>query len=778
MPLNNQLYPSFNLSVNYFGNSNPPIFTEKPDGTLNFENNDKKWIANLRKTDFSPSGSMRIQLPFANKDEVNSLFQSASNNQFYFLSSIQVPLEVPKVVLPSKIAVVWDNSFSTSERDFLKEWTLLSSYIALLPNNSTIDLYFLNNEFKEGGTFTNNTASIEKLRQKLANTIYDGATDYSTLQSIPQAQAVLLFSDGISSFGDLNPNIKNKYYSITSLAKSDFDALKYLSETNGGRLINLNAINNTIALELLTSTPIQFLGLKNQNNVREIVPNQGLMVNNKINLAGILSTNQGSFTALFGYDGKTIKEVEVQLDAQPDIILSGFNIAQIWAHKKIQGLEINHFENHKQIAHLSKEFGVVNRNNSLIVLEDIYDYVKFEITPPEELLAEYNRLITNKKKEYANSKKTILNKIAQKTHELKVWHSTDFSTAIIEDSKSPQVKLQSATATESSRNEEGDEREYYDEGYEGEYSAKRGKIILSEISSNADYMPEFNKLNSASDIYDLYLKKRPQYKYSSKFYFDVSKLLYSKDKNLSMKVLSTLADLDLENEELFKTLHYVLQERGEKQKDLWITQKLLEWRPFDPQSHRDYALALLDNNEAQRALDVYRDLIYQDFTEELSVRDEGIEETLIMEINNIISKYPQVNKEKVNKAFIADLPVDIRVVLNWNKDHTDIDLWLTDPNQEECYYGHRYTKMGGRLSNDFTDGFGPEQFLLKKAQKGTYIIKANFFAERQLSLDQPTAIMAEVYLNYGSGENKNEKLLSSKMIIQMLTLQMIMTEKR
>ena len=30
------------------------------------------------------------------------------------------------------------------------------------------------------------------------------------------------------------------------------------------------------------------------------------------------------------------------------------------------------------------------------------------------------------------------------------------------------------------------------------------------------------------------------------------------------------------------------------------------------------------------------------------------------------------------------MPVDLRIVMNWNMNNTDIDLWVTDPNEEKC----------------------------------------------------------------------------------------------
>jgi uncharacterized protein YfaP (DUF2135 family) len=100
--------------------------------------------------------------------------------------------------------------------------------------------------------------------------------------------------------------------------------------------------------------------------------------------------------------------------------------------------------------------------------------------------------------------------------------------------------------------------------------------------------------------------------------------------------------------------------------------------------------------------------------------------------------------------------VNIRVVLNWNKDNTDIDLWVTDPRGEKCMYSHKSTEIGGRLSKDFTEGFGPEQFLLKNAVKGKYKIETNFFGEQQVSISGPTTLMAEIFLNYASGKQERK----------------------
>ncbi|RZK52640.1 MAG: DUF2135 domain-containing protein, partial [Pedobacter sp.] len=178
------------------------------------------------------------------------------------------------------------------------------------------------------------------------------------------------------------------------------------------------------------------------------------------------------------------------------------------------------------------------------------------------------------------------------------------------------------------------------------------------------------------------------------------------------------------------------------------------------QSYRDYALALADNGAYQQALDNLYKVLTQTYNTQTSNRDDGIEEIIIAEINNLIAKYGSLlNTKGIDKRLIQPLLVDIRVVLNWNKNDTDIDLWLTDPNGEKCYYSNQSTAIGGRISNDFTDGYGPEQFMLKKAIKGNYKIEVDYYGDRQVSIGGPTTVTAEIYTRYATGKQERKIII-------------------
>ena len=56
---------------------------------------------------------------------------------------------------------------------------------------------------------------------------------------------------------------------------------------------------------------------------------------------------------------------------------------------------------------------------------------------------------------------------------------------------------------------------------------------------------------------------------------------------------------------------------------------------------------------------------------------------------------------------------DLRVTISWNTDATDVDLWVIEPDNTKCYYPNRVTKNGGELTEDMTQGYGPERFQAK-----------------------------------------------------------------
>ncbi|GAA3973522.1 VIT domain-containing protein [Mucilaginibacter dorajii] len=287
--------------------------------------------------------------------------------------------------------------------------------------------------------------------------------------------------------------------------------------------------------------------------------------------------------------------------------------------------------------------------------------------------------------------------------------------------------------------------------------ATNSGISVTYQKPDADYLRAIRQTDKAVQ-YQKYLDLRASFSSNPLYYFDVADyFIKTGNKELGIRVLSNLAELDLESYELYKMLGYKFKQLEDYPAEVYVFRKVTQLRPLDPQSYRDYGLALDDAGQHQQALDVLYSAMIKSYTNEADGLYAGIQEIFLPEINRIIAlNKGKLNLKNIDKDLIKPLPTDIRIVMDWNMNNTDIDLWVTDPANEKCYYGHRFTAIGGRNSHDMTRGFGPEQFMLKKAIKGTYKIEINYYGNSQVTIAGPTTIMAELFTHYGTPQEKKE----------------------
>src|SRR5437660_10689837 len=103
-----------------------------------------------------------------------------------------------------------------------------------------------------------------------------------------------------------------------------------------------------------------------------------------------------------------------------------------------------------------------------------------------------------------------------------------------------------------------------------------------------------------------------------------------------------------------------------------------------------------------------------------------------MEANRILASMKRVPLKKelhnpLDHRLIKNLDCDVRIVLTWDADLTDVDLWVTEPSGEKCFYGHNRTVIGGLISRDFTQGYGPEEYCLRRTMPGEYKVQCNYY---------------------------------------------------
>ena len=276
----------------------------------------------------------------------------------------------------------------------------------------------------------------------------------------------------------------------------------------------------------------------------------------------------------------------------------------------------------------------------------------------------------------------------------------------------------------------------------------------------------------------MYQTQKKKYSNSPAFYFDCAHHFYESNVLLANQILSNIAELELSNISLLRVMAQQLIAANEFDDAISALREVKYERPEEPQSHRDLALACIGRADlrleraTRQRLTVEGSRILQekvkaDYTEAIKLlahvvtkkwqRFAEIELIALSELNNLFNRldgytYP------LDEAYKTYFKEDIRITLSWDADATDIDLWVTEPSNEKVTYSHNRSTIGGRLSRDFTGGYGPEEYTVRKAMKGIYKIQANYYGSSQSTISGPVNVTIDIYTNYGSHNQKHKRI--------------------
>ena len=218
--------------------------------------------------------------------------------------------------------------------------------------------------------------------------------------------------------------------------------------------------------------------------------------------------------------------------------------------------------------------------------------------------------------------------------------------------------------------------------------------------------------------------------------------------------------------ELIRSLGRKLWQEGELTLAHTILKQVIRLRPEEPQTWRDMALLQDALGHHQEAVDG----LYHVVTTSWAERFPEISVMAAQEMMCIVNQHgADLEVSNIDERFTTALPTDIRVVLQWDQNDIDMDLWVTDPRGERCMYNHRETEAGGWMSRDFTGGYGPEEFLLKKAIPGNYKVQVNYYGNRRQEMSRPVLVQVRLIRNYGK-PNQEEVNITRELADESVTL--------
>jgi tetratricopeptide (TPR) repeat protein len=317
-------------------------------------------------------------------------------------------------------------------------------------------------------------------------------------------------------------------------------------------------------------------------------------------------------------------ELPVRAGAAPFML-----VAPLWARFKIEALEAQYDSNRTEIRRLGQAFHLVTRDTSLIVLERVEDYARYEIAPPPELAADYARLSTAALQRRTADRAAHLENIVRRFQDKITWWNRDFPQG---DMPAPQKALKPAesvsglmqdrlernardqaaapaSAPAVAKEAQPARRQAERENGAGATAAMVATIQLKKWEPDAPYATRMRNA-AGNDVYRVYLDERPGYLNSTAFFLDAADILFDKQQPaLAVRVLTNLSEMDLENRHILRILGYRLLQAQAPKLAIPVFRKVLELSPEEPQSYRDLGLAFAADRQYQFAIDTLYEVV-------------------------------------------------------------------------------------------------------------------------------------------------------------------------
>lgn len=714
---------------------------------------------------------LQWSLPLARSTDVVTGLQ---DGQRYLLASVPVRPPTAARVLPARIGLLWDASGSAGTRNRAAELAVLDRYFQAF-GTGQVQLTVLRDRSEAPREFPITRGNWSALREYLLALPHDGASalgDWTPNRTIGE---YLLVSDGLANYGrqtlpTLSPD--QRLYALSSAgAKTDAPRLRAWTSAHHGQLLQLrDEAEVETVMPLLLRQPAEVTDVL-ARGVEDVSVDASRAAQGWIRVTGRVLRPDA--TVLLSLRGGDSDSQPVTLNVANARAVDGGLVAHAWANDRLAALAADSAGAPAAKA-LARQFGIVTADTSLLVLETLEDYLRYGIRPPAPLRAAYDQRHALTVADVATERKRRLDGIAGQFAEREQWWNTrwpkDTPPQPKQESRSVAASVAMAMAApppapaapmaldrvELTASAAADEAEATSERRpKSAPRANSGQITLT-LAPWAPDSAYARRLRDATpaQLYPLYLQEREQHAGSSAFYLDVADLLLaSGQRELALRVLSNLAEMELENRHVLRVLGYRLMQAKAPALAVPVFRQVLAMGEEEPQSFRDLGLALEAAGQHQAAVASLYEVVVRPW----DGRFDGISLIALDELTRLIAR-ERVDASAIDPRLRRAMPLDLRVVLSWDSDNSDMDLWVTDPNGERAYYGNRLTYQGGQMSQDFTGGYGPEQFSLRDAKPGIYRIEANYFGSREQLVTGATTLMLRLSTKWGSRDQRDQQV--------------------
>jgi hypothetical protein len=696
-----------------------------------------------------------------------------------------------------RLRVYWDRSRSRLDQKLELERRMLSDYIAA-SKPAAIDLVLFNSS---GANLRR--VSAEQLKSGLDGVSYRGATSFAVLEKLaaPEADVCLLFSDGVATI-DARPEFSPgcEVFALTSAADADRGYLQRLAGGSAAAVLHVGELSRDQVLARLRGASPRVIRVSTE---------QGRSLNFTALDAGekgwsVIAEAPAEGAILLqiaGLRGKVEQRRYTPISARRQAFAAP---GALWAASEISRLDADGGEREAFVA-LSRKYSVASPRMSFLVLETPEDYVHADIEPAKTNSREFREAYRELRAERARERKEMedarLGELVEYWQEMTEWWETRFDP--LAKKPEPPKKIAAAPAVAAAgaassahqaatvvdaissadvgRSPGGDGEELHEiseiavtgmrASMNHSVDAKRevARSIEVEMAEWSVQRPYIAALDAATRemVDQVIAAQEREFGTLPAFYFDVAEWLrrHGREADAEEMLLSAL-ELAAANEQTAAMVAGRLQRYGSMDRAIWLLERAAAETDYLPQPRRSLALALARRAAGARGADARQDLeravtlLHEVIMTPWEGDYDGIEVIALMEINELLPRARDAGVRRIplDQRLRKLLDVDLRVVIEWNTGATDMDLWVDEPNGERSIYNNALTAIGGRLSNDMTDGFGPEEYLLRHAARGEYRISVNVYDTDVINPNGSTVVTARLFRNFGRADQSEQTM--------------------
>lgn len=708
----------------------------------------------------------------------------------YFAGHIPVRDEPVRRPHPHHVALVWDASGSAAQQT--RVLPLLDAYFRSLARPVKVSLLVVRNRALPARGFTIAPDGFAELAQVLRAEPRDGSSNFDELPIPADADLVLMVTDGLMTDGRREIGYRHAapVLAINSATAADAARLTRLADRTGGAYVDAT-LPPAQALRAMQWHGWRIERLQSVAADQLVAPSLCVQ-HGRIAVAGEVVDAGGSVEVALAHPDGRRRVLRADL---PRRATSGRWPGQLWAQWRSAELGEHAAAHAVELKRIAAEHAIVGPNSSLIVLEFAADYARFELPAPPELAAEVAQLRQQGLVQARQSQQAHLAQMVRQFEERQRWWDRDFpldapqqrrseldsqlgalgrfqradvqegnvvmSPPAMAESRAapaapaarpaPAPVLAGAAAPQAAQKSAAAR-----DMVAAESVARQATIGLRGYTPDAGYL---RRLLDAppNELYAAYLDEREQNAGSSAFFMDAAGLLFDRGQDeLALRVLSNLAEMNLENRQLLRLYAYRLTQARRDAIAIPVLERITTLAPNEPQSWRDLGLALAQAGQPQRAVDMLWEVVSRPW----HGRFAGAPMIALAELNAVAAQAEQSGRPldlaRIDPRLRRNLPLGLRVVLSWDMDDTDLDLQVTDPNGETSSPWQRLTWQGGATSPNATGGYGPEEFALKRPKPGKYVVQVRFSGHRQQVLAGATTAMVRVTTGFGTPAARDE----------------------